>query len=63
MVEAKKKKRKRKSKGVYKCDLCVEGSPLLARGSPDQNTNRLRAWLSKRVMEQFFCPAKIADSC
>lgn len=46
-----KKGRGEKSKGVYKCDLWVEGSPLLARGSPDQNTNRVRAWLAKRVTE------------
>jgi len=34
---------------AYDCDLCSEGSPLLAKGSADLNTQteRSRAWLRR----------------
>jgi len=36
---------------AYDCDLCSEGSPLLAKGSADLNTNREKPCMAEKVKQ------------
>ncbi len=40
-------------KKAYDCDLCSEGSPLLAKGSADLNTNREMTCMAKKVKQSY----------
>lgn len=52
-----------KLKKAYDCDLCSEGSPLLAKGSADLNTNREMTCVAKKVKQSYWMmDAKMDDN-